>query len=61
LNVNLFYSIDHAGELASEWMHEYNYERPHAAPGEKRQLSLNDGEHHNLKQTDWLKHLQMLG
>lgn len=31
LDANLFYSIDHARELASEWMHEYNFERPHSA------------------------------
>jgi putative transposase len=35
LNANLFYSVDHARELASEWMHEYNHIRPHTALGDR--------------------------
>jgi hypothetical protein len=35
-----FNSIDHARELASEWMHEYNYERPHSALGNKTPIEF---------------------
>jgi putative transposase len=40
LNANLFYSLDHARELASEWMHEYNYERPHSALGDRTPIEF---------------------
>jgi len=35
LNANLFYTLDHARDLASEWMHEYNHNRPHTALGDR--------------------------
>jgi putative transposase len=40
LNANLFYSLDHARELASDWMHEYNYERPQAALGDRSPIEF---------------------
>lgn len=40
LNANLFYSLDHARELASEWMHEYNYQRPHSALGDRTPIEF---------------------
>lgn len=40
LNANLFHSLDHARELASEWMHEYNYERPHSALGNRTPMEF---------------------
>lgn len=40
LNANLFYSLDHARELASDWMHEYNFERPHSALGNKTPIEF---------------------
>jgi putative transposase len=40
LNANLFYSVDHARELASEWMHEYNFERPHSALGDRTPIEF---------------------
>lgn len=40
LDANLFYSIDHARELASAWMHEYNFERPHSSLGGKSPMGF---------------------
>jgi len=40
LNASLFYSLDHARELASEWMHEYNYLRPHTALGDRTPIEF---------------------
>jgi putative transposase len=40
LNANLFHSVDHARELASEWMHEYNLERPHSALGDRTPIEF---------------------
>lgn len=31
LNVNQFFSIEHARELITAWMNDYNHERPHGA------------------------------
>jgi putative transposase len=40
LNSNLFYSLDHARELAAEWMYEYNFERPHSALGNRTPIEF---------------------
>jgi len=40
LNANLFYNLEHARELASEWMHEYNFERPHSALGDRTPIEF---------------------
>lgn len=40
LNADLFYSLDHARDLAAEWMHEYNFERPHSALGDRTPIEF---------------------
>ena len=40
LNANLFYSLNHARELASEWLHEYNHIRPHSALGDRTPIEF---------------------
>ena len=35
LNANWFFHLDQVFKLANEWMHEYNFERPHQALGDK--------------------------
>jgi putative transposase len=35
LNANWFFHLDQVRELASEWMDEYNFERPHAGLGDR--------------------------
>jgi len=36
LNANWFFHLNQVRELASEWMDEYNFERPHAGLGRCR-------------------------
>lgn len=40
LNINLFYSVDHARELASEWVYEYNHIRPHSSLGDRTPIEF---------------------
>lgn len=42
LNANWFFHLDQVRELANEWMHEYNFERPHQALGDRTPIEFSN-------------------
>lgn len=40
LNANWFFHLDQVRKLANEWMHEYNFERPHQALGDRTPIEF---------------------
>lgn len=40
LNANVFYSLQEVREKTEEWMHDYNYDRPHKSLGYRTPMDL---------------------